>query len=353
MNIARALILIIVLVAVAAFVPAQQEMPPAASTPPPALAQDAPKIVFETLSHDFGKLNPDQRVNCEFKFKNEGKGVLEIQNVKTSCGCTAALPDEKLIGPGESSSIKVQYHAGRGSGMVDKTVSVTPNDPELPTATLHFTGMIVTEMNLSPTYVRMTDVDKSKPAEQEVLITPRYPEKFELTNVQSDNPAVAVTTYKLSDGHIKLVVAFQPDKLPQPAPAFLNGKIHGVTNAESQPELKLPVYIKFKEDYSARPERVMIMGSGASREVIISSSKGELFQITRVGSDTPFIKVEITTNGQAANMIKISADGASPKPIFSGAVTVIIDKQIVKIPVRVRMRKLPETQSPAANSEQE
>lgn len=350
--IARTLVLVALLIVTAGLVPAQQTEPPAAPATVAAPPQDAPKLVFESLVHDFGKLNPDQIVNYEFKFKNDGKGILEIQNVKTSCGCTAALPDKKLIGPGESSSIKVQYHAGRGSGIVEKTISVMSTDPDMPTTTLRISGMIVSEMDLNPAFVRMTDIDNSKPSEMEVLVTPRYPEKFELTNVQCDIPAIGVTVNKMPDGHIKLVVTYNPDKLPQPAPGFLNGLVRGITNVESQPELKLPVYIKFKEDYTAIPARVMIFGSSdpgsGSREVIIRSNKETPFQITGVVSSNPFIKVEITTNGQAANVIKISADKSAPTPIISAAVTVNIDKKFVNIPVRARMGTRPDSEPPTA-----
>jgi hypothetical protein len=43
---------------------------------------DAPKIQFSEMSHDFGKSEPNQELKHSFSFKNTGKAVLIIQDVK-------------------------------------------------------------------------------------------------------------------------------------------------------------------------------------------------------------------------------------------------------------------------------
>ncbi len=47
-----------------------------------------PRVVFEKLSHDFGTVDDGGTYPVEFPFRNEGKGPLEIVNIRPLCACT-------------------------------------------------------------------------------------------------------------------------------------------------------------------------------------------------------------------------------------------------------------------------
>ena len=49
------------------------------------------KIFFPETQHDFGIVKEGQKVEYTFKFQNNGTESLIIKDVKTSCGCTAAV----------------------------------------------------------------------------------------------------------------------------------------------------------------------------------------------------------------------------------------------------------------------
>ena len=49
---------------------------------PIGTSSDAPKIVFESSSHDFGTAKPKTPLTHDFVFKNEGESALVIQKVK-------------------------------------------------------------------------------------------------------------------------------------------------------------------------------------------------------------------------------------------------------------------------------
>ena len=94
-----------------------------------AAAAKGPKIVFKTDTWDFGKIKQGREVTYEFVFNNEGDEVLQIGNVESSCGCTAALVSEKKVGPGKSGKIKVTFKSTGYAGEVVKYVYVESNDP--------------------------------------------------------------------------------------------------------------------------------------------------------------------------------------------------------------------------------
>lgn len=98
----------------------------------------APKIGVQQLSHDFGNVNQGDVVTHTFVITNNGGDVLKINDVKASCGCTAANPDKKELKPGESTNIVVSFNSKGRRGPQLKTVTVTTNDPENPQTALTF-----------------------------------------------------------------------------------------------------------------------------------------------------------------------------------------------------------------------
>ncbi len=95
-------------------------------------ASTAPKIYFPESEHDFGKVKEGKSVDYTFKLINRGNSILEIKNVNTSCGCTAAVLSDKKIEPGKEGTIKVEFDTTHRTGEVTRTIAVTSNDPEEP-----------------------------------------------------------------------------------------------------------------------------------------------------------------------------------------------------------------------------
>lgn len=95
-------------------------------------ASEAPKIRFETTSHDFGALDSDQVVEYEWTLHNDGGAPLEILGVKPQCGCTVTTPTEGPIPPGGSGVLKVRFDPAGMSGSIRKSLAVMCNDPSAP-----------------------------------------------------------------------------------------------------------------------------------------------------------------------------------------------------------------------------
>jgi hypothetical protein len=91
-----------------------------------------PKIHFTETRHDFGVVKEGNVVDYEFKFSNKGKSTLEIKDIKTSCGCTAALVSEKKLMPGQVGTLKVELDTKNRTGKMSRSITITSNDPEEP-----------------------------------------------------------------------------------------------------------------------------------------------------------------------------------------------------------------------------
>ncbi|MEO8399338.1 MAG: DUF1573 domain-containing protein [Ignavibacteriaceae bacterium] len=106
-----------------------------------------PKIFLPETQHDFGKVKEGKVVDYTFQFINKGKAPLEIKDVKTSCGCTAALLSSKKIEPESEGTIKVELDTKNKSGKLTRTVAITSNDPEEPNKILTIIADVEKEKN--------------------------------------------------------------------------------------------------------------------------------------------------------------------------------------------------------------
>ena len=104
---------------------------------------NAPNIEFVETSIDGGQIIEGEKFVYDFKFKNTGKGPLEITSAKASCGCTATAPQDKVIEPGATSQITTTFDSRGRLGKQSKSVTVISNDPDSPTTVIRFTVEVV------------------------------------------------------------------------------------------------------------------------------------------------------------------------------------------------------------------
>lgn len=97
---------------------------------------DAPQLKIDRYSYDFGKVKEGAKLNFTFALKNFGKELLEIRDVKTSCGCTVANLSSKKLRPGEEGRMSVELDTSDRSGKIAKTVTLYSNDPKNPEQTI-------------------------------------------------------------------------------------------------------------------------------------------------------------------------------------------------------------------------
>jgi len=110
----------------------------------------APKIAFETVIHDFGDVGPTTNSVCEFRFTNIGTGILKIEDIVKTCGCTPFELEKKEYAPGESGVLKVQYYSDNVLGRVSKNLVVRTNDRTQPEIELAIAARVVSKVDFEP-----------------------------------------------------------------------------------------------------------------------------------------------------------------------------------------------------------
>ena len=95
---------------------------------PLALSAQAsgPMISFDMETIDYGDINKGSNGVRTFTFENTGDAPLDIQGVRSSCGCTIPKKPEAPIEPGKKGEITVRYDTNR-IGVFRKTITVNTN----------------------------------------------------------------------------------------------------------------------------------------------------------------------------------------------------------------------------------
>jgi hypothetical protein len=118
---------------------------PAGPTP----TADVPETTFS-----FGTVGAGAKGSHEFIIRNTGVAPLELTKGATSCTCTVSDFDEteggskdaKVVQPGESTKLKVQWRGKGDGGPFRQQASVFTNDPQRPQIAFSVEGTVV------PTY---------------------------------------------------------------------------------------------------------------------------------------------------------------------------------------------------------
>lgn len=83
-----------------------------------------PKIVWSTMSKDFGIVKEGEKLDGNFKYYNLSNTGFVIENIQVSCGCVVAEWSRDTLAPGDSASIQVIFDTEGKSKMHTKTIAV-------------------------------------------------------------------------------------------------------------------------------------------------------------------------------------------------------------------------------------
>ncbi len=112
-----------------------------------ATAKKGPRIVVEPATFDFGQALQNKTLNKDFVLRNLGDESLRIEDVKTTCGCTAALPSERVVPAGGQTRLQVSLQTRTAEGRLERSVNIRSNDPT----------RSILEVKLSVTVVKPAD----------------------------------------------------------------------------------------------------------------------------------------------------------------------------------------------------
>jgi hypothetical protein len=317
-----------------------------------ALAEGAPKIQFDQLVYDFGKVSEVETVSGKFEFSNIGEGILKVEAPKPSCGCTVAGLKPDTLKPGESGELGFTLNLGRSKAVMEKHITVTSNDPQAREVSLtirvDYTPLYdVNPMTLSSNLplgtsvinqfttltrtdgkpLRIAKLEPSKPwikAQLEPGAKPDESTARVRVEIQRDGPP------RRFNESIQVYAAGQPDS--PVATIYVYGLMVGEVSLT--PEILYWSIIDPGKIKTERPETIV------TRRLTIQSTHGRAFQIMNPRSTLKGITLEIVKKESAPGYELVATLDDIPDATLSGNVsfeTSVPTQSRIDVPVIVNV----------------
>jgi hypothetical protein len=251
-----------------------------------------PKIEFESMVYDFGKVGPAKVLNGEFKFTNAGDAPLKITKVEKCCGAVTKLNKNELA-PGESGVLEVRYTSSRMATKIMKRLYVNSNDKELPRATLTIKAETVLKVEYEPRSLKLM-LNEENAGCPKITLRSTENEPFSITSFTATNNAI--TADFDSSVEAKQFV-LEPKADMEKLKSRRSGRISiGLVfpQPDTPPEMVVIIFQALSR-FTIRPSMLVVLYNGLGEPVkktlSLTNNYGEDFNVESTTSKEGIIKV--------------------------------------------------------------
>jgi hypothetical protein len=128
-----------------------------------ALSSAQAQLSFEQMEIELHPKATDAEAIANFKYENKGTKPIKITSVKSSCGCTVAASQKDEVAPGEKGEVTANFKIGGRTGLQQKAITVTTDDPNQPTINLMLKANIPVSLEIQPNFVFWENGEAPKP----------------------------------------------------------------------------------------------------------------------------------------------------------------------------------------------
>jgi hypothetical protein len=222
----------------------------------PQTTSKGPWIQFAAPSHDFGRVRGGEIRKHEFVFTNTGTAVLEITEVRRTCGCTATGEWTRRVAPGETGLIPIEFHSANDRGTIAKSVTVVSNASGQSNVVLHVKAEIWRPVELEPqaAMIKATS-DSSSNAVATIKILNRMEAPMVITEARSSHKTLGSKLKETIPGkEYELTV----NVVPPLGLGNVYGKITLQTSLAEAPTVEVPVYVLLQPALEITPRYVSL-----------------------------------------------------------------------------------------------
>jgi hypothetical protein len=291
-------------------------------------AQPQPRIAFDALHHDFGKITGETKVTHRFKVTNQGKAYLNITRLNPSCGCTSTVLGKWSLAPGESTEIEATFNPVGFRGLSRKSIQVVSDDPINPTQTLTFEADVVREIMPSTESVFFQDVVRSTPRKASVKLESGSGSPVRVTEARAGD-APWLTATSRADGK-DAWVDFTLDGRKLPAGKRIGADTIVVRTANPRvPTVNITVQWELRPTVTVDPPRAAwVEPAGQERTMTLKLKHvdNKPFRITSAKTTNPILRVDLDGKGASAtHVIKVVLSAKAKAGTYMEKVLLTLD----------------------------
>jgi len=234
---------------------------------------------------------------------------LEIKDVRPGCGCTATGRRDRLVEPGKTGIIPLEFNSANFGGTIAKSASVTCNDPGQPNVLLQITGIVWKAIEVMPTLAVFHVMSENQSNETRVVrIVSNVDEPLMLSDLECTNRTFKAELKTIRPGrefevHITAVPPFSSQ--------MIIGPVSLKTSLAKVPTINLSAYVIIQEPVVVAPNSIFLpvgaLTNATRRDVMIRSNGTNTLALSEPAVNVPGGEVRLAE--------------AVPGSVFSLAVT--------------------------------
>lgn len=251
-----------------------------------------PKIEFDSMVYDFGKVGPAQRLIGKFNFTNTGDAPLKITKVEKCCGAIIKV-DKNELAPGESGVLEVQYTSSRMATKMMKRLYINSNDKALPRATLTIKAETVLKVAYEPRSLRLMLTEENANCPK-ITLTSTENKPFSITSFSATNDALTVDF----DSSIRAEkIVLEPKADMEKLKTRRSGRIN-ISVAFEDPKTKpetITIIFQVLSRFTVRPSMLMLLydkpDEPVKKSLSVINNLSDDFEIESTSTKEGHIKV--------------------------------------------------------------
>jgi hypothetical protein len=268
------------------------EPPVVTVEPPPAPepTKKGPRIKFEKLVHDFGKVGPKTTHQCEFKFTNVGDDVLKLKQPTSHCTCTVGKLDKLEYVPGESGVLRVvKFRIKTPQGLNQQPLYITSNDKSAPKVKLIVKAHVVPKVAYEPKRLKLS-LNDANDACPEIKVTSLDGRTFAIKRFAATGNVITADY----DPSLKAAThVIQPKINTEKLHRRTRGHINITLTHPGLSSIVIPFDVL--QRFRLKPPSIVLLNAEpekpTKKEVWVLNNYGEDFEVESVSSAKEIIKV--------------------------------------------------------------
>ena len=278
-----------------------------------ASAQAWASKMFAEKEHDFGTVARGSDTVYKFPVKNIYKQDIELESVRSSCGCTSPTLENTKLKTGDVGYVVATFNTRTFDGVhsATLTVDVQWNDNGIirhGEAQLRVHGDIRSDVVFKPGAIKFDGVDQGTKSEQQVRVTYAGRSDWKITDIRgaSDDLEVELTEAQRFEGRVAYDLLV---RMKDSAPAgYFNEQLVLVTNDNSNPRIPLRVEGRVIPQISVAPEALrfgeVTQGEAVPMKVLVRGKKP--FKIVAVDSPSGAFDFKTDDKSSARHVVEVT-----------------------------------------------
>ncbi len=266
-------------------------------------------LTFEKTVCDLGEISVRERKDCELKFKNTGKGLLTIGEIKSTCGCTVPTLAKKEYKPGEDGVIKITYSGQSSSGAVAKHIYVSSNDGANPKIALILKVAVTEQIIVTPAKLNLNlNLDKDNGGMPEISIKSKDGAVFSIKSFTVNNDVIKADC----DSNAAAEFIIKPKADLAKLKNNTAGIIRVIINHPKCDSVTIPYEVLTR--FSVQPGRLVFLiaepNTPEKRDIVVKNNYGENFEIASFSSQNGYIK--LISESKSQNSVRLTVEVTPP-----------------------------------------